>query len=125
MGPADERATARHHDEHEAVSQALRCFRKIVREYPETPHAPMAAYQGASALERLSNFSPFWRWRDRDAHLMGEAVRLMRFAELRGDPGLAKKGRKYHRVFRQEYTADRMAFAKEKASKRRFRRWEW
>lgn len=119
--PEDDRALKRHHGEHEAISHALRLYRRVVKEYPETPIAPRAAYWGACAANRLADFANYWRWENRDASLTGEAVRLMKFAERSKDPALAKKARKYHGVFRKEYTANRMAFAKEKAPARRYR----
>lgn len=119
--PADDRALHRHHEEHEAIAQALRLFRQVVREYPESPAAPKAAYWGACAAHRLADFANYWRWQNRDAHLVGESVQLMKFAERAKDPALAAKARKYHRVFRDDYTANRMAFAKEKAPGRRYK----
>ncbi|MGV3617723.1 MAG: tetratricopeptide repeat protein [Fimbriimonas sp.] len=116
--PLDDRALKRHHDEHEAVSQALRRFRRVVREYPETAAAPKAAYWAACADIRLAGFSGYWRWRDDD--FIGEAVRMMRFAERAKDPVLAQRARKYHRVFRDRYTSDRMAFSNLKAPERRY-----
>lgn len=123
--PEDDRALARHHDEHEAVAQALKIFRRVVRDYPGTEAAPKAAYWGACAASRLSDYAEYWRWRDRDGHLRAEAVRLMRFAKRAKDPKLAKKAEKYYGVFRADYANARMTFAKEKSLERRFRAYRW
>lgn len=119
--PEDDRALERHHEAHEALAQALRHFRRIVRDYPETPEAPKAAYWGACSAERLADFSPYWRWRERKRGLMGEAVRLMRFAQRAKDPELAAKARKYTLVFRRFYEQEQGAFAEEGKAARRFR----
>ncbi|MGV3617722.1 MAG: hypothetical protein ACO1SV_20545 [Fimbriimonas sp.] len=119
--PDDDRALRTHHEEHEALAHALRHFRRIVRDYGDTPTAPKAAYWGACAAERLSRFAPYWRWQERRADLLGESVRLMRLAEQSKDPKLAARARKYHGVFRDLYTGRRSAFAEEKAPPRRYR----
>jgi tetratricopeptide (TPR) repeat protein len=116
--PADDRAVPRHHDEHEAAAHALRVFRRVVQDYPETSIAPRAAYWGACAANRLSNLNEYWRWRNLDGQIMREAVRLMRFADRSNDPAVAKKARKYHRVFWDKYRENRLVFANIKAPDR-------
>lgn len=114
----DDRALRRHHEEHETYAQALAIFRRVVGEYPETAVAPKAAYWGGCAADHLAGMAPYWRWRYRSADLVGISVRLMRFAERMKDPELAAKARKYHRVFRSNYTAQQMTLAKDEAEPR-------
>lgn len=120
---ADDRALDRHHREHEALAHALRRFQRVVREYPETSSAPKAAYWGACAAARLAKFNDYWRWRDRNAAMSGEATRLLRFAERAKDPRLAKRAKKYGKVFRDQYQRDRLASASYKSPRRRFGSW--
>jgi outer membrane protein assembly factor BamD (BamD/ComL family) len=120
--PADDRALARHHEDHEAFAQALRRYRRVVRDYPRTKTAPVAAYWGACAANRLAHMAPYWRWYERKTDLLGESVRLMRFAERAQNPKLAAKARKYGKVFRIEREKARAAFGAEKPPRRRFSR---
>lgn len=119
--PADDDALRRHHEEHETYAHAYAFFRRVVKEYPETSVAPKAAYWAASAADHLTDMSHYWRWHGWRTDLIGESVRLMRFAERSKDPTLAAKARKYHRVFRDYYTRQQMAFAKEKGGEERYK----
>ena len=119
--PADASALRVHHDEHECYAQALRLYKRVVDEHPHAKVAPKAAYWAAVAAEHLSNMAPYWRWREVRDDRQGEAVKLLEFAEKSDDPVLAAKAKKYGKVFADERTETRKAFANEPM---RFRQWE-
>lgn len=116
----DEAALRMHYDEHECYSQALACYREVVKRYPKSKSAGHAAYWAAVSAEHLSNMAPFWRWRERGDDLQGDAVRLMAVAMKSGDAAIRKKATKYHGVFQKERASTRAAFAQEKAPPRRW-----
>ena len=117
---ADDSALRVHHDEHECYAQALRRYKQVVDDYPKAKIAPRAAYWAAVAAEHLSNMAPYWRWREVRDDRQGEAVKLLLFAERADDPVLAAKAKKYGKVFADERTETRKAFANEPF---RYRQW--
>lgn len=47
--------------EHECVSQALRCFRRIPVKHPKSSLVPSALYSSALCAQRLGDFNGWWR----------------------------------------------------------------
>jgi hypothetical protein len=95
----DDAAIRRHHQEHECIAQALDVFEDLIRRYPHSSSAQRAAYRGACAAWRLSNFSPYWRWVAAKEGLRQKAAHLMNVASHGQDKSLARTAAKYASVY--------------------------
>lgn len=100
--PADDAALDRHHYETECLAQTLGYCRRALALRPSRDLAAQIAYRGATAAARLSDFNPYWRWKDSRVGLMAEAQSLMTRATISSDPSLAKAARKYAHVYGDE-----------------------
>ena len=95
----DEQALERHHWEHECYARTLTICKEILKAYPRSPLRYEVAYRAACAAERLGHMNTYWRWQARKKDLIGQAVNLMAIARNSPERDLAKKARKYARVF--------------------------
>jgi tetratricopeptide (TPR) repeat protein len=116
---SDDQALRRHHEENECLSQALIVFDQVVRRYPRTYAAQHAAYRGACAAWRLTNFNPYWRWLGERRNLQARAANLMSFASKGKDKALAKRAAKFAGVYMSDVTSSPAEF-KEDLPKRRW-----
>jgi outer membrane protein assembly factor BamD (BamD/ComL family) len=100
---ADNAALTRHHLEHECLQHTVDICASILKRYPKTESAPLAAYRAACAEERLSNFNPWWRWEAAHDGLLAKAVSFMDLVVTRYPHiSVASDARQYRDVFKHE-----------------------
>ena len=106
----DFQAIERHHWEHECYARTLTLCKEILKAYPKSPLRFEVAYRAACAAEKLSHMNRYWRWQARQKDLMGQAVNLMAIARKSPEKELAKKAKKYARVFAESRESQLQAF---------------
>lgn len=75
LSPAEKANYRRYQEEHAALFQALRAFRRVADRYPGTPEAPKALYSAALCYSFLPSLERFWTNR-KDLNYEREGIRL-------------------------------------------------
>jgi hypothetical protein len=75
LSPQEDTALRNYQEEHAAVYQALRVFRRVADQYPHTPEAPKALYSAALCYTSLPSLESYWGTR-KDLNYEREGVKL-------------------------------------------------
>lgn len=94
VSPQEDASVRVYQEEHAAVFQALRVFRRVADEYPRTPEAPKALYSAALCYSFLPSLESFWGSRT-DLNYEREGIKLYQRLqrEYPGDPLVAAAAR--------------------------------
>jgi hypothetical protein len=94
--------------EHECLQHTVDICSLILKKYPKTDSAPLAAYREACAEERLSNFNPWWRWMGAHEGLLANAIGHMNLVASRyPKSSVASEAADYSKVFSDELAAQK------------------